>query len=207
MQATTAATQFNATDVREAVLFLTNDSAFYDSTRSLRENFAGHLLKGRFDADKARRILGTMVAAAQSSKSWREVYGTWKLAKADREQVAREVLEHYAEEVQELAADKAGPEFVEAWVRNFSHDVYGNPTAQHLVGSSTEEGGFVKNLTGKWEPRREQVGYGDHTDGLISAFKKAGLSLAHYTRTGHSGHRSEDLIKVQYKRNAFTVTL
>ncbi|QGH45027.1 hypothetical protein [Bacteriophage Phobos] len=203
----TAAATFNATDVREAVLFLTNDAAFYDATKCLRDNLAGHVLKGKFDADKARSIVATFVMRHQSSESWRVVYGTWKLAKVDREQVAREVLEHYAEEIQEAAAELAGPEFVAVCIDNFGHDTCGNPTAQHVVGTSTADGGFVKRLSVNWNPRRTQVGYGDYTDGAPSALEKVGIKPAHYERVGKTGDRSGGAIEVVYKRKDFTITL
>lgn len=201
--ATTAAT-FNAIDVREAVLFLTNDADFYGQTRHVRENLAKHLAAGKWDADKAAKVYGVCISNAQKSASWGIVYGAWKLAKVDREQAARELVESYAEEISGIAADLIGPEFLAIEVADFAHDVYGNPTAMHIVGTSTETGGFVKRLSASWKVRRAQVGYGDYTDGCADGAKKCGIKLDRYTRHMLTGSRSEDSILVIYKRNELT---
>ena len=109
------------------------------------------------------------------------------------------MLDSYNEELRELAAGAIGPEYLAVDVNNFARDTNGNPTAQHHIYTSTEDGGRVRLLNDR-KVRRAQVGYGDYTDGVRETLRKNGIRLEHYEQSGKDGDRSADSIVVTFKR-------
>lgn len=192
-------------EAREVTLTLINSSELYrNQVKPVIANLAQHIAAGRFSADKAQKSFLNLIRVGMDSKEWATVYGTWRPSVAARKLAAVEMLEHYADEIRELAAELIGPGFLAVDVNNFDHDSNGNPTAQHHVYTSTSEGGLVR-LVNSRKVRREQVGYGDYTDGVRDALKKAGYSPALYEQTGKTGRRTDDSIIVTFQRKAITV--
>lgn len=187
--------------VREVVLTLINNREFYDSVKPVIENLAKKMAHKKYVHEQAPKAYENAVKAFLTTKEWATVYGTWRPSVADRMVASVDIRDYYHEQVYEQAAELIGPEYVSVRVSSFDNDSCGNPNAQHVVFTSTEDGGCVKKLTSSWTPRRDQVGYGDYTDGCLSAMSKVGLWLGWYTRVSTKGSRSEGEIVVLYKRN------
>lgn len=190
----------------ETALTLINQASFYADAKDLMQVLALNVAKGTYEPVKAVNAFTRLISKhVNGGKEWREVYAPWKPTVADRKLAAVEMLEHYSEELAEMATDMIGPEFVQVKIDSFDHDMYGNPTARHVVASSTNEGGMVKRLSASWDPRRVQVGYGDRTAGVTDALRKAGILEHNYRKLVVDGSRSEGSIVVLFKRKPFKV--
>jgi hypothetical protein len=184
---------------RETALTLINNAAFYGAAVPVLDNLARKLATGKYDAAKAPKAFVPMITRAISGKEWAIVYGDWRPTGADRLAAAGIILDHYADQIREKAEDLIGPAFLCVDVCNWSHDMYGNPTAQHHIYSSTDEGGRVRLLNDR-KVRRAQVGYGDRLDNCPDALRKSGFKPEAYELTGTDGDRSADSILANYRR-------
>jgi len=189
----------------ETALTLINQASFYADVKDLMQTLAARIVAGKFDAAKAVNGFTRLISQhVNGGAEWRKVYAPWKPTMADRKLAAAEMLEHYGEQLLEIADDMAGPLWVQVVIKDFGTDLNGNPTARHLVFSSTETGGMVKRLTGSWDPRRADIGYGDRLDSVPDAMRKAGLFPHNYQQVKLEGNRTNEII-VLFVRKPFNV--
>ena len=191
----------------ETALTLINQASFYADAKEVMQAQAARIVKGTYSRDKAVAAFTRLISQhVNGGKEWREVYAPWKPTVADRKLAAVEVLEHYSEQLAEIAADLMGPEWVQVNITDFDHDSFGNPTARHLVFTSTDEGGMVKRLNADWKPRRLQVGYANTRDDSVgTALASVGIKMHNYTSRGYEGSRSDGEVRILFERNAVKV--
>lgn len=190
---------------QETALTLINQVSFYADVKDLMQTLAARIVAGKFDEAKALNGFTRLISQhVNGGAEWRKVYAPWKPTVADRKLAAVEMLEHYSEQLREIAEDLAGPEWVQVNIGDFGSDVSGNPTARHLVFSSTSDGGMVKRLSASWDPRRADIGYGDRLDSVPDALRKAGILPHNYTQVKCEGNRTNEIV-VLFNRNAIKV--
>lgn len=196
----------------ETALTLINNEKAYGYIKPVLQEYALKLANGNFDTAKAVNGFTRAVSNFVNSDivGWKTLNGTWKPTMADRKLAAAEMLEYYSDQIREQAEDMVGPEWVQVLIKGFSSDNNGNPTARHLVFSSTEEGGMVKRLSASWEPRRAFVGYDTNAldESVPSEMAKAGVIASAYSQISiaGSGRRGSDgEVVILFKRNAIKV--
>jgi len=153
---------------RELSLFAVNTAALYrQRAQPIMTALARKIAAGEYDADKAPAAWASL--ADDAARAYTKEFGCVPAPfggfdKATRTAAAAMMADHYAEELVTIAADMmAGrrnkvtgerkPEPPRAFgvaVFDWSHDVYGNPTALFDVPALSYRA-----------PRRVQVGYGD----------------------------------------------
>lgn len=108
---------YNKTNVRELVLYATNDGDLYRrQAQPIMQNMARKILAGKYDAKlavKAWRYF-TDAAAKKYGKEFGSGDGFKIFSPADREQAAKEMVDQYAEEIQSIvqAARRKNPSAV-----------------------------------------------------------------------------------------------
>lgn len=190
----------------ETALTLINQATFYADVKDLMQTHAARIVAAKFDQTKMVNAFVRLISQhVNSGAEWRNVYAPWKPTQADRKLAALEMFEHYAEQLTEIAEDMTGPEWVQVVIQNFATDTSGNPTARHMVFSSTDEGGMVRRLNDSWTPRRMDIGYGPLRDESVgAAMRKCGLYLHNYALVKHEGNRTNEIVFL-FKRNAIKV--
>lgn len=95
--------------VRELSLHLTNEREFYDMTRVARISYARRVRIGLFKKELATRHLSAYIQEWFKTPQFKQVYDDdfrrlfMRLGKPNRDAAAAEVLEHYWEEIQQMA--------------------------------------------------------------------------------------------------------
>lgn len=188
------------TAAQDVALSLVNWRDFYGVTSAApRAALAKRLAAGTYDANLAPFALAHAVEHAQRLPDWAHVYGEYRPTESDRLAVAAYLVEHYAGEIAEAAADLIGPEHLAVELRDWKMDTCGNSRARHLVYLATCEGAR-RRLIGTDKPRREQTGTGDYLDSCPGAIRRAGFLPAWYDLVCATGRRSDPQIIAHYAR-------
>lgn len=188
------------TAAQDVALSLCNWRGFYDVTSAApRAALAKRLAAGTYDAHLAPFAFAYAVEHAQRSSDWAHAYGAYKPTAADCLAAAAYLVEHYAQEIAEAAADMIGPEHLAVELRDWALDACGNSTARHLVYLATDDGSR-RRLVGTDRPRRRQTGTGDYLDACRDAIRRAGFAPDWYDLIGATGRRSDPQIIAHYAR-------
>lgn len=97
-------TEANATDARELALYAVNDGGLYERhALPIIANLARKMAAGTYDA--ALALKAWQYLADDAAKAYSKDFGPCSFDKATRELAAREIADHYAEQLAEAGAD------------------------------------------------------------------------------------------------------